>query len=85
MHVQAIDLFFSMKVHRLTEYRLTDLDWELLGALYSVLAVCFYPIQIHLLFIQLTAQVSHMVQQAMSAESMPVLSEAVLSFEIFMT
>jgi hypothetical protein len=74
-----------MKVHVLTEYRLTHLDWELLNALYSVLALCFYPIQIHLLFIQLTAQVPHMVQQAMSAESMPVLLGAVPSFEIFMT
>ncbi len=42
-------------------------------------------IHIHLLFIQLAAQVPHMVQQIMSAESMPVLSEAVPSFEIFMT
>ncbi|KAN0120540.1 Ribonuclease H-like domain containing protein [Russula decolorans] len=59
----AID-FFSMKVHGLTEYKLTDLDWELLDALYAV---------------------PHMVQQIMSAESMPVLSGAVPSFEIFMT
>ncbi|KAN0114259.1 Ribonuclease H-like domain containing protein [Russula decolorans] len=63
----AIDFFFSMKVHGLTEYKLTDLDWELLDALYAVLAV------------------PHMVQQIMSAESMPVLSGAVPSFEIFMT
>jgi len=42
-------------------------------------------IHIHLLFIQLAAQVSHTVQQIMSAESMPVLSGAVPSFEIFMT
>ncbi|KAN0111972.1 Ribonuclease H-like domain containing protein, partial [Russula decolorans] len=33
----AIDFFFSMKVHGLTEYKLTDLDWELLDALYAVL------------------------------------------------
>ncbi|KAN0118228.1 Ribonuclease H-like domain containing protein, partial [Russula decolorans] len=33
----AIDFFFSMKVHGLTEYKLTDLDWELLNALYAVL------------------------------------------------
>ncbi|KAN0103884.1 Ribonuclease H-like domain containing protein [Russula decolorans] len=39
----AIDFFFSMKVHGLTEYKLTDLDWELLDALYAVLAVSFYP------------------------------------------
>jgi hypothetical protein len=32
-----------MKVHGLTEYKLTDLDWELLDALYAVLAVSFYP------------------------------------------
>ncbi|KAF8488807.1 hypothetical protein F5888DRAFT_1587603, partial [Russula emetica] len=32
----AIDLFFSMKMHRLTEYKLTDVDWELLDALYAV-------------------------------------------------
>ncbi|KAN0113698.1 hypothetical protein V8E52_007497, partial [Russula decolorans] len=37
----AIDFFFSMKVHGLTEYKLTDLDWELLDALYAVLAVSF--------------------------------------------
>jgi hypothetical protein len=85
MCVQAIILFFSMKVYTLTEYRLTDLDWELLDALYSVLAIHFYPIQIYLLFIQLAAQVPHMVQQAMLAELMPVLLGAVLSFEIFMT
>ncbi len=42
-------------------------------------------IHIHLLFIQLAAQVPHTVQQIMSAESMPVLSGAVPSFEIFMT
>src|SRR5260221_1036655 len=41
--VQAIDLFFSLKAHGLCEYRLTDLDWELLDALYAVLAVSFYP------------------------------------------
>jgi hypothetical protein len=85
MHVQAINLFFSMKVHGLTEYRLTDLDWELLDTLYSVLAVHFYPIQIHPLFVQLAAQVPHMVQQAMSAKLMPVLLGAVPSFKIFMT
>ena len=48
-------------------------------------AWAFTHIQIHSLFIQLTAQVLHMVQQIMSAESMPVLSEAVPSFKIFMT
>jgi hypothetical protein len=75
-----------MKVHGLTEYKLTDLDWELLDALYAVLAVTvFTQIQIHPLFVQLAAQVPHMVQQIMSAESMPVLSGAVPSFEIFMT
>ncbi len=37
------------------------------------------------MFIQLAAQVPHTVQQIMSAESMPVLSGAVPSFEIFMT
>ena len=41
--IQAIDLFFSMKVHGLTEYKLTNVDWELLDALYAVLAVSFYP------------------------------------------
>ena len=45
----------------------------------------FTQIQIHLLIVQLVAQVPHMVQQIMSAESMPVLSGAVPSFEIFMT
>jgi hypothetical protein len=76
-----------MKVHNLSEYKLTDLDWELLDALYSVLAVSFCPIRFicNLLLIRLAAQVPHMVQQIMSAESMPVLSGAVPSFEIFMT
>jgi hypothetical protein len=74
-----------MKVHGLTEYKLTDLDWELLDAIYAVLAVSFTQIQIHPLFVQLAAQVSHTVQQIMSAELMPVLSGAVPSFEIFMT
>ena len=32
-----------MKVHGLTEYKLIDLDWELLDALYAVLAISFYP------------------------------------------
>jgi hypothetical protein len=45
----------------------------------------FTQIQIHPLFVQLAAQVPHMVQQIMSAESMPVLSGAVPSFGIFMT
>jgi hypothetical protein len=45
----------------------------------------FTQIQIHPLFVQLAAQVPHMVQQIMSAESMLVLSGAVPSFEIFMT
>jgi len=45
----------------------------------------FTQIQIYLLFIQLATQVSYTVQQIMSAESMPVLSGAVPSFEIFMT
>jgi len=45
----------------------------------------FPQIQIHPLFIQLPAQVPHMVQQIMSAKSMPVLLGAVPSFEIFMT
>ena len=39
--IQAIDLFFSMKVHGLTEYKLTDTDWELLDTLYAVLAVSY--------------------------------------------
>ena len=73
-----------MKLHGLTEYKLTDLDWELLEALHAVLAVRFY-LDSHPPFIQLAAQVPHMVQQMMSAESMPVLSGAVPSFEIFMT
>ena len=30
-----------MKVHGLTEYKLTDTDWELLNALYAVLAVSY--------------------------------------------
>lgn len=47
---QAIDLFFSIKVYSLTEYRLTDLNWKLLNALYVVLNVSSYQIQIHLLF-----------------------------------
>jgi hypothetical protein len=34
---------------------------------------------------QLAFQVPHSVQQAMSAESMPVLSSAVAIFEIFMS
>ena len=41
--------------------------------------------QTYPLFTQLTAQVPHTVQQIMSAESMPMLSGAVLSFKIFMT
>ena len=45
----------------------------------------FTQIQIYPLFIQRAAQVPHMVQQIMSAESMPVLSGAAPSFEIFMT
>jgi hypothetical protein len=73
-----------MKVHKLTEYKLTDLDWELLDGLYAVLAMSFTHIQIHPLLIQLAAQVPHSVQQIMSAESMPVLLGAILSFEIFM-
>jgi hypothetical protein len=48
-------------------------------------ASVFSQIQIHPPFIQLAAQVPHMVQQIMSSESMPVLSGAVPSFEIFMT
>jgi hypothetical protein len=44
-----------------------------------------FTIQIHLPFVHFTAQVPHMVQQAMSGELMPVLSGAVPSFEIFMT
>jgi hypothetical protein len=73
-----------MKVHKLMEYKLTDLDWELLDDLYAVLAVSFTHIQIHLLLVQLAAQVPHLVQQIMLAKSMPVLSGAILSFEIFM-
>jgi len=30
-----------MKVHGLTEYKLIDLDWELLDALFAILAVSF--------------------------------------------
>jgi hypothetical protein len=58
-------------------------DWELLDGIYSVLEVSL--IQMHPLFIQLAVQVPHEVQQVMSGESMPVLSGAVPSFEIFMT
>lgn len=83
--VQAIDFFFDIKVPTLTEYKLTDLEWEVLEALYEVLAVSFYPIQIRPLFVQLAAQIPHKVQQGMSAESMPVLSGAVPSFEHLMT
>jgi hypothetical protein len=32
-----------MKVHGLTEYKLTDLDWEILNALYAVLAISLSP------------------------------------------
>jgi hypothetical protein len=74
-----------MKVHKLTEYKLTGLDWELLNGLYAVLAVSFTHIQIHLLLVQLAAQVPHSVQQIMSAKSMPVLLGAIPSFKIFMT
>lgn len=45
----------------------------------------FTQTRIHPLFVQFATQVPHMVQQIMSAESMPVLSGAVPSFEIFMT
>jgi hypothetical protein len=74
-----------MKVHKLMEYKLTDLDWELLNGLYAVLAMSFTHIQIHLLLVQLAAQVPHLVQQIMSAELMPVLSGAIPSFNILMT
>jgi hypothetical protein len=35
-----------MKVHGLTEFKLTDMDWELLDALFAVLAVSFTHIHI---------------------------------------
>ena len=44
----------------------------------------FTHIQICPLFVQLTPQVPHMVQQIMSGKSMPVLLGAVPSFKIFM-
>ena len=40
--------------------------------------------QIHMLFPHLAFQIPHSVQQAMSAESMPMLSSAIAFFEIFM-
>ena len=57
---------------------------------FSMLFMRYWPlvfthIQICPLFVQLTPQVPHMVQQIMLGESMPVLSEAILSFKIFMT
>ena len=45
----------------------------------------FTHIQICPLFVQLTPQIPHMVQQIMSGKSMPVLLGAVPSFKIFMT
>jgi len=41
-------------------------------------------VQIDMSLCQLAFQVPHSVQQAMSAESMPVLSSAIAIFEIFM-
>jgi hypothetical protein len=40
--IQAVDYFCSMMADELTEYKLTDPDWELLGAVYTVLAVSVY-------------------------------------------
>jgi hypothetical protein len=43
LHWQAIDFFFSMGVNKLLDFKLTDLDWELLQAIGTVLQVSFHP------------------------------------------
>jgi hypothetical protein len=42
LHWQAIDFFFSMGVNKLSDFKLTDLDWELLQAIGTVLQVSFH-------------------------------------------
>ncbi|KAH9953835.1 hypothetical protein BC827DRAFT_1145304 [Russula dissimulans] len=64
---QAIDLFFNMNTKRLSNFKLMDLDWDLLQGIGPVLLV------------------PHKVQQAMSAESMPMLSNTIVIFELFMS
>jgi hypothetical protein len=39
--IQAIDLFFNMEVHELSDFKLTDIDWELLQSIGMVLLVSF--------------------------------------------
>ena len=70
-----------MDVNGLSDFKLTDLDWELLQAIGMVLQVSFHPDPY---VTSLTHfQVPHRVQQAMSAESMPMLSSAIGIFKNF--
>ena len=72
-----------MDVNGLSDFKLTDLDWELLQGIGAVLEVSFHPDPYGTSSMRF--QVPHGVQQAMSAESMPVLSSTVAIFELFMT
>jgi hypothetical protein len=64
---------------------LTDRDWDLLLSLGAVLEVSLHPDPYHMSLPQLAFQVPHRIQQAMSSESMPVLSSAVALYELFMS
>jgi hypothetical protein len=41
---QAIDFFFTMPVNGVEKSKLTDVDWELLDAIGTVLEVAFHRI-----------------------------------------
>ncbi|KAI0246052.1 hypothetical protein BJV78DRAFT_1158179 [Lactifluus subvellereus] len=73
--VFAIDPYFEMELVDSSQYKLSELDWEILEGLELVLMALN----------TIALQIPHEFQQSMSSESTLVLSCAIVYFEMFMT
>ncbi len=77
-------MYFEIKLVDYLKWKLLDLDWEILEGLEAVLRVSSL-IDAGWTLIAYNRQVPHSFQQSMSFEATPVLSRAIIYFEMLMT
>jgi hypothetical protein len=78
-------MFLETKLSEFSHCKLSELDWEILEGLETVLKVSLLHDLGHKVECSSQRQIPHRFQQAMSSESTPVLSHAISHFEMFMT